>query len=173
MKIYIIRHGETTYNVKDICNQDPKINVPLTEKGILQAETARDILMDIRYDAVYTSQFPRARQTAEIINIHGAQTIIDERINDILVGVQFEAKPVADVEIAREEGRLPDGESFQELKLRANAFLNDLLKTDFKVVLIVTHQDTSKALIGLLKDLSDEEMFNMSIDNCQIIEIHK
>ena len=38
MKLIATRHAETNYNVKDLVNYDPTIDVHLTEKGINQAE---------------------------------------------------------------------------------------------------------------------------------------
>ena len=37
MKLYCMRHGETDYNRLGLCNDDPAVDVCLTDTGILQA----------------------------------------------------------------------------------------------------------------------------------------
>lgn len=37
MKLIATRHAETNYNIKDLVNYDPSVDVHLTEKGIKQA----------------------------------------------------------------------------------------------------------------------------------------
>ena len=67
--LYLIRHGESVlaYNshIRDVMTEDK-----LTTEGIWQAERLRDRLAatgEIRADALLSSTFPRARQTADII----------------------------------------------------------------------------------------------------------
>jgi broad specificity phosphatase PhoE len=67
MKAFFVRHGESLYNVKRLCNADPKIDVPLTAHGIRQAQAARERLAGKSLEAIYVSELPRARQTADII----------------------------------------------------------------------------------------------------------
>ena len=62
MKLYIMRHGETTTNIKHlICG---KSESDLTINGILQARNVGERLKDIRFDAVFVSPLSRARITA-------------------------------------------------------------------------------------------------------------
>ncbi|MBU1987926.1 MAG: histidine phosphatase family protein, partial [Nanoarchaeota archaeon] len=64
MEIYFMRHGESEYNVKKLINFDPSVPVHLTENGKKQAEEAAGELKHIRFDAICSSEFPRARETA-------------------------------------------------------------------------------------------------------------
>ncbi len=65
--LYIVRHGETEWNVKNIIQGQS--NSDLTEKGIQQAKDAGDELKDIKFDAVFSSDSTRAHRTALIIKL--------------------------------------------------------------------------------------------------------
>ena len=68
MKIYLIRHGETDWNLEQ--RLQGATDIPLNENGLeLARETAKG-LQDVPFDVVYTSPLTRARQTAEIIRGH-------------------------------------------------------------------------------------------------------
>ena len=80
--IYFIRHGETDYN-KDKRFQG-HLNIPLNQKGIVQAKIALDCSKSLRIDKIYCSPLKRAVETAKIINsFHNAQIIKDDRIKEI------------------------------------------------------------------------------------------
>jgi len=63
--IYLVRHGETEWNVKKIMqgHKDSK----LTKKGINQAKDTAKRLKKIKFDKVFSSDLGRAKKTAEII----------------------------------------------------------------------------------------------------------
>lgn len=65
--IYIIRHGETEWNVKKIIqgHKDSR----LTKNGKSQAIQALKRLKHIKFDAIFSSDLGRAKQTAEILNL--------------------------------------------------------------------------------------------------------
>ena len=62
MKIYAVRHGHTNYNEMGLCNGDPRVDVHLTSKGILQAEEAANTLKEVPLECIFVSQLPRTRQ---------------------------------------------------------------------------------------------------------------
>lgn len=65
---YMIRHGESTANVEQYASGH--VDVPLTEKGIAQAVSARTTIeaLDIKPTLIVHSHLQRARNTARIIN---------------------------------------------------------------------------------------------------------
>jgi broad specificity phosphatase PhoE len=63
--IYLIRHGETDWNVKRIV-QGHSDN-PLNKTGQLQAKELAKRLKHIHFDAIFSSDLLRAKRTAEII----------------------------------------------------------------------------------------------------------
>jgi broad specificity phosphatase PhoE len=62
--LYIVRHGETEWNVKDILQG--QLDSPLTERGIEQAHKLGERLGDVNFDRVFSSDLERAERTAEI-----------------------------------------------------------------------------------------------------------
>lgn len=65
IKLYLLRHGETAWNVQK--KFQGQLNSPLTENGIEKLkDTARE-LMDIDFQGVYTSQMRRTIESAKII----------------------------------------------------------------------------------------------------------
>jgi len=65
--LYLVRHGETEWNVKKI-NQGQSES-SLTEKGIEQAKETAERLKDIKFDAIFSSDLSRTQRTAEIIKL--------------------------------------------------------------------------------------------------------
>ena len=74
--IYIVRHGETDWNV--LGKLQGSKDIPLNEKGIEQAKELREILKDVKFDIVFASPLQRTLKTAEIICDN--EIIKDERI---------------------------------------------------------------------------------------------
>jgi broad specificity phosphatase PhoE len=64
-KIYLVRHGETTFNKLSILSGH--LDPPLTEKGKEQARQSGLKLKDIHFDAAYSSDLERAIKTGAII----------------------------------------------------------------------------------------------------------
>lgn len=74
--IYIVRHGQTDYNV--IGMYGGRIDVPLNDVGIKQAQELHEKLKNIKFDLVYSSPLQRAFKTAQIICDN--EIIKDDRI---------------------------------------------------------------------------------------------
>jgi broad specificity phosphatase PhoE len=77
LNIYLIRHGETAWNA-DNNRYCGRTDIPLTEKGIMQAETLRQQLKGIAWDGVFSSPLQRAFTTAQIAT--GATVVKDNRL---------------------------------------------------------------------------------------------
>jgi len=66
MKIFMVRHGETDYNVaKRIQGQE--IDQSLNARGRKQAEERAEAMSATTFDVMFSSPLKRARETAEII----------------------------------------------------------------------------------------------------------
>lgn len=65
LKLYIVRHGETEWNV--IKRFQGQLNTPLTEKGIKKLKETGKELENVLFDEVYTSELGRTVASAEII----------------------------------------------------------------------------------------------------------
>ncbi len=71
MKIYLLRHGQTTYNVEK--RYQGTLDIPLSEEGRAQL-----IRADISPKKVYVSPLIRARSTADVLFPEAEQIVIDD-----------------------------------------------------------------------------------------------
>ena len=65
--IYVARHAETVLGERGVVNGDPSVDNPLTEQGIEQARALADRLAGVDLGLVITTEFPRTKQTADLI----------------------------------------------------------------------------------------------------------
>ena len=52
MKVFTVRHGQTNYNLKHLCNDDPLVNVFLTDKGKEQSRVVAQKLKEHHFDEI-------------------------------------------------------------------------------------------------------------------------
>ena len=64
-EFYIVRHGETAANSRNVVQGQN--DVPLNETGLAQAARLAERLKAVHFDAVYASDLSRAMRTARII----------------------------------------------------------------------------------------------------------
>lgn len=83
MKVYFIRHGQSEGNrLKQHCGWS---HTPLSELGHQQARNAGAYLKDIPFDRIYSSDLPRAVQTAQDA-LPGCQPVLSDKIREVGVG---------------------------------------------------------------------------------------
>jgi broad specificity phosphatase PhoE len=63
-KIYLIRHGQTDFNLKGIV-QGSGVNSPLNEKGRAQSLGFYTMYKDVRFDRIYTSVLKRSIESVQ------------------------------------------------------------------------------------------------------------
>ena len=143
-KYFIMRHGESENNVKEISSNNREGN-SLTEKGKTEVRTKAQSLPDIT--RIYTSPLLRCRETAEIVatklKIPKEEIVYDERLREFDFG-EFNNRPIKEFQAYRGarqyNDRVPGGESYQDAKNRFGALLYELeQKQSGQNILIVTH----------------------------------
>lgn len=88
MRIYIVRHGITKWNV--LKKVQGSADIPLAEEGIRLAKRTGEALKDVPFDICFTSPLIRARKTAELVlgdRLAVVPVIEDARIQEIDFGV--------------------------------------------------------------------------------------
>ena len=65
--LYVVRHAESLLGARNVVNGDPAVYNPLTERGRGQAEDVGRRLADVPFEICFTTEFPRTKETAEVI----------------------------------------------------------------------------------------------------------
>lgn len=162
MKLYISRHAQTEWN-KVMRLQGWK-DSPLSEKGLREAHLLKDYLADIKFDRIYTSDKKRAIDTAKIIKGPRHIEIVElKELRELGMG-DWEGKLIS--EIMEEEGDLfdkylnfplsypaPLGEDIPSLFKRVEFALEKIEGHGGEKILLVSHGNTIRALLVILKKL--------------------
>lgn len=176
MKLYYVRHGQTDWNVARKM-QGGASEKELNETGIKQAEQAKELLKDKKYDILICSPMNRAIKTAEIINEgRNVKIITDERIRERILG-EFEGYPVTperekEIWDYNKNVDLKGGENLHQFEKRILDFINEIKeKYSDKTVLVVAHGGIAKVLKAHLYGMpKDNNLSSISMENCEIIE---
>lgn len=92
MKLYVVRHGETEFNVQRL--MQGRMDSPLTERGREMALSLGKGLADVDFVHAFSSSLKRASDTAELIlsNRNVELTLVDD-LQEVSFG-DLEGKPV-------------------------------------------------------------------------------
>jgi broad specificity phosphatase PhoE len=148
-ELWLVRHGQTDWNVQGI--YQGQSDVPLNETGRTQARELALKLQGQHFEAIYSSDLSRARETAEILAKHLDLSLkIDRRLREICHG-EWEGMHVQDIAVRYNldmntphkrpvDSRAPGGESVIEVKERMIAAANDLTSAyPMGQILVVSH----------------------------------
>ncbi len=175
MKLYIIRHIQTEYNLKNILQGS--INVPsvIVNKDVLMhIENNKKQLYNIDFDAVYTSEYDRTQITA---TLHGFKSFTISPLLNELSFRDFEGKSKDDLIkttnglwITNPEASLLSTE-ISQLKTQILQFLEEIAA--YKNVLIFSHGAFTRGLMSMIEFGVLSEMNKISIPNNKLITIEK
>ncbi len=153
-------HGTTTDNEQEISSGWS--DVALAEKGKEQSIKLKSLVAIDQFDVVFCSDLQRAVESAHITFAAAVPIIIDARLRECNYG-KYNGQPSSIVEPLQEQSisvKFPEGESYEDVKERIQAFLAFLkAEYDGKKVAIVAHKAPQLALDVLLRNLSWEEAF--------------
>ncbi|MFA7473099.1 MAG: histidine phosphatase family protein [Spirosomataceae bacterium] len=86
LTVYLLRHGESVWNL-DGNRYCGSTDVPLTDRGMDQARQVKELLKNVKFDAVYSSPLQRAYKTAQIATPHDpADVIVAEELKEASFG---------------------------------------------------------------------------------------
>lgn len=155
---YIVRHGETDWNVKGLLQGH--LGADLNKNGQKQAKKLANKLKNIHFDAIFSSDLIRAKQTAEIIALERKLAVEATKLLRERTFGPFEGKPYASLKefdktldrLTDEEKRThkahPDMESDEELVGRFITFLREVaIGYEGKNILVVTHGGMMRTIL--------------------------
>ena len=148
MKLYVIRHGRTSWNEKGL--MQGRVNIKLSETGKKEAKDIREKLKNISFDICISSPLKRTLETASIVTDNKYKIITDELLIERNLG-EFEGKKYAEYEKLKFwdyklNNDLYGVEPVRHILKRTLIFLNKLKEKDYKTVLIVSHAATIRAI---------------------------
>lgn len=169
-KIYLVRHGQTEWNVKHKFqgHQDS----PLTDMGIKQAQWLEEAIRNEQIDMIYSSSSLRARRTAEIIRGTREIDIIEsDDLREINLGIwegrtQDEVKELYleafnDFWDNPEKFKVENSETFRQVSDRAiNMMRQTVNDNQGKSILIVTHTVVVKLIMAYFEGRPMKELWN-------------
>ncbi|MGP6220214.1 histidine phosphatase family protein [Caldiplasma sukawensis] len=177
MDLFLIRHGQTDWNLEG--RWQGSLDIPLNERGVMEAISLREKVNSIKPDIVYSSDLKRAYETARLAcKDMNVQIIKDSRLRERNLG-NFEGLTTDEVSritgtemnILRiissdwdEYGVEPLSSQFK----RARDFLKDISGKNFDKVLIFSHG----VMIGVISEIiTGEDFTKKRIENGQIIRL--
>ncbi len=175
IKIYVARHGETTWNA--VGRAQGRSDPDLSPKGYAQSLVLLERLKDRPISAIYTSTLRRSILTAMPIAEHFGlpirqQSELDEIALGIMEGVEFEnidERVRAEWERFRENRltyRIPGAENYADVSNRVKPFKERILRDhEEQEILVVAHRGVNRMLVGLLMEMTLEEAVNIEQAN--------
>ena len=176
MRIILVRHGETTWNIEG--RYQGQEDTPLSERGLRQGHLLAEGLHHIPIDVCISSPLQRSYQTCKFCaDLHKLSVATDERLLEINHG-SWEG--VLAPEIAKQFPQefalwhtqpqlvqMPDGgESLEDVRKRARAAFDDYAaKYAGKTVLVAAHDAVNKAIICDLLGLDMSHFWQIKQDN--------
>lgn len=181
LQVYLVRHGETLWNAeRRIQGQSDS---PLTDKGETQARQVAERAKALGITHIITSDLGRTRRTAEIIaDICGCDVTLEPRLRELNMGV-LERRPLDSLTEEEEgwrrqlvngtaDGRIPEGESMQELSERMHAALAACLELpEGSRPLLVSHGMALGCLVSTILGLPAYAERRLRLRNCSISRI--
>lgn len=158
-RFYFVRHGETLLNAQHI---KQGAEGGLSEKGKRQAEKVGAYLKQFHIERIISSTYPRARETAAIINAYlkvpviYSPLLIERRNASETVGKRRDDPEVVrivdqtDLAYHEDDFRFSDEENFVDLKKRARKCLNLLARQGSRETCVVTHHVFLKMCVAYL-----------------------
>jgi broad specificity phosphatase PhoE len=174
VELILVRHGETEFNRADVFRG--RTDLPLNDRGRLQARAAADYLLIPPISAFYSSPLLRAMETAEEIAAphRGRVEPVDSFI-DIDYG-QWSGKSVGEIkgswprEFAMwasdpERAIFPDGESMVEVRERLREGIDWLAGNHDGRVLLVGHKLVNRVILCIILGLPTSGIWRVEQSN--------
>ena len=176
--IYLIRHGQTDWNVER--KIQGQTDISLNSNGKQQAEEAANEIANLKIDRIISSDLSRAKETAEIINKKvGAEITYDKRLREVnygdFEGIQIDKFTDKDWVIFNETPEKIKGESRQQVYDRVKSFIDEI--KDDENVLVVTHGGSLRMMLYYANNTDSFDMDSYNefskdfwINNAKVVE---
>lgn len=169
--IFLLRHGEIEGKGAFV----GQVDLPLTEKGLMQARAWQQLLEATVFDRIYCSDLQRSRRTAEIISGNSQANVhIMPQLREINMG-EWDGIARSDIrarfpEKWRKRGEnlasyRPDkGESFADLSYRVVPVFENIVKQTEGTSFIVGHAGVNRIILCYVLGMPLSNIFRIDQD---------
>jgi alpha-ribazole phosphatase len=175
MDIYLIRHTQTATDPGLCYGQS---NIALADSFLNEMNDLHDKLPEFDDDCtVFSSPLMRCLQLAKTFS---DTVTTDTRLQELDFG-DWEGKRFDDIDADILQhwtnnfvtAAPPNGETFEDLHQRAGSFWQDLLATNAKQVLVITHAGVIRALLAHALNLPLANSFQLRIDSGSVHKLRQ
>ena len=167
-ELYIIRHGQTDHNLKGIV-QGKGVNLSLNELGRKQSQAFFDAYRHVPFDSIYTSTLTRAQESIYPFRDMGISYEVFPELDEISWGnMEGTQSTMENSEVFLEllskwksgdiDAKPEGGESPRELQERQKRFVDHLLHTPHRNILISMHGRAIRSMMCTLTDTPLSQM---------------
>ena len=156
MKIYVIRHGQTTSDVEDRYGGD--YDDHLTNLGVKQVGELAEKIKDFGIETIFASPRIRAQETAKIFNeklsveIKTVDGLRERNQYGILSGMkkdEAKEKYPEMVELLKDRFNTIEGaEGYEDFRKRVVDAFNEAAKSGYQTIALVTHGGPIRRIFG-------------------------
>lgn len=159
MKVYFVRHAESTHNAAGL---HQNAETELSPLGKRQAEILRDRIKSIPVDIIIASPFVRTQQTTAIINeALKKEVLVSDLLREAKRPTELEGREKHEPEVVRikklvkehdddPRWHYSDEENIFDLRRRAIAFVEWIEKRREASILVVTHGHIVRTAIAVM-----------------------
>ncbi len=176
MKIYVIRHGQTDYNVQNVFQG--RKDIPLNSVGLKQAEDTAKQFQGIPVDVILVSPLIRAKETAKFVEkVTGVKPIIEQELIERSFG-DLEGKHNSEecnirmlLDYQKNYNKF-NVEPVQALFKRVSDCLDKIIYRYMgKNIVLVTHGGVAQAIECYFNGFpANNDLQSISLKNCEIRE---
>jgi len=177
MKIYLIRHGETTGDVEGLYGGT--YDDHLSKKGIEQVRELAASLRSKGIEMIYSSPYLRAKETAEILEktlkvpIKIKNDLRERNIYAFMSGKskkEMTEKHPKQVEALKDYRQaIQDAEEYEDFKKRILAAVDEITAENHHTIVIVTHGGPIRCFYREVLNSGSE----IEPGDCEVLEIEK
>lgn len=177
MKIYLIRHGESTSDIKQ--KYDGDYDDHLTNQGLQEAEEIAEKLVGSKIQIIFSGSKVRVRETSKIIaDKLNCQVRVEDDLNEqdiygayVKLGKnkpEEEYRKLGEILVNRENA-IKGAETYKHFKDRIIKSFSKIISDKFETIAIVTHGGPIRSIFREILELGEFE----KIGNGAIIELEK
>ena len=175
--LYIVRHGQTTFNASGTKTFTGWIDVDISEVGVAQATSIAEMLKGVHFHRAYTSRLKRASNTLELLlkpHVYDVPITVDDRIIERSYGdlsgqlhsvVKEQHPEMYKVWHRSYDVPPPNGESVKMVEMRVYPFIHELIREakDGENYLISAHGNSIRCMRAYLENMTVEQEMSLEV----------